>query len=81
MLEASGGRMAEGKKGYSIWSLLVTMTLLAVWMAVREGGQETVYHAEIIFVVHQLVALAVVGSLLWTVTGDSASWGYSFHLS
>lgn len=64
--------MAERKGGYSIWSLLVIMTLLAVWMAIPRTlslgkWPDTVLVFFILF--HQITLWALIASVIWLVTG------------
>ncbi len=64
--EAASKELTAPKRGYSIWSLLVIMTLLAVWMAIPRTVSlgkwpESVLVFFIVF--HQLTLWSLVGSV------------------
>ncbi len=74
-----GGRMAEPKKGYSIWSLLVIMTLLALWLAVPRtlsNGILPVWFSELFIAAHQIVLWSMISGLIWFASGKSRSIAY-----
>lgn len=56
-------------KGCSIWSLLVIMTLLAVWMAIPRRITSHAYPVHVFFIGHQIALWLVVGIGLWLVLG------------
>ena len=65
--------MEEGvkMKGYSIWSLLLIMTLLAVWMAVPRklsSGQWSAFVLDFFFLLHQLSLWSLASSMIWLIT-------------
>ena len=64
--------MGETKKGYSIWSLLVIMTLIAVWLAIPTTlslgkWPDTVLGFFILF--HQITLWTLIASIIWLFTG------------
>lgn len=63
-------------KGYSIWSLMVIMTLLAVWLAVPRRWEFERRYLELFIVFHQLMLWLLVGSLIWNVTGRKRIAGH-----
>ncbi len=61
--------MEEGvKKGYPIWSLLVIMTLLAVWLAIPRRWSFSVmdqYSMMWFFLIHQVALWTLMFGLAW----------------
>ncbi len=59
------------KKGYSIWSLMVIMTLLAVWLAIprRATIRDFNLPGQYFFVFHQVTLWTIVGAAIWLLSG------------
>lgn len=60
------------KKGYSIWSLLVVMTLLAVWLAVPRTlsiGKLPEIFLVFFIVLHQITFWVLIGCVIGLVSG------------
>ncbi len=67
--------MSAANKGYSIWTLLVIMTLLAVALAIpRQSEQPKFGPANATFLLcHQLVLWSLGAVLIWLTTGKRSS--------
>ena len=59
------------KKSYSIWSVLVIMTLLAVWFAIprRTTAEHFNLASQYFFVLHQVTLWMIIGVLCWLLSG------------
>ena len=67
------------KKGYSIWSLMVIMTLVAVWLAVPRNlsnGIWRVWFLDLFIAAHQIVLWSMIASLIWIVSGKRRGVAY-----
>lgn len=62
-------KASTAKKGYSIWSLLVIITLLAVWMAIPRRITSESLGIPLFFLCHQLALWVLIGVSLWLVLG------------
>lgn len=70
--------MSAGKKGYSIWSLLVIMTLLAVWLAMPRhfsrwtiAGLDPTFFSMCCTLCHLASLWLLLGNLVWLLAGRS----------
>ena len=65
--------MEEGvnaKGSYSIWSLMLIMTVLAVWLGIpRQSVNGRTYGAALFFTSHQIAGWILVSKFIWAVTG------------
>lgn len=68
----AGGRVSEAHKGYSIWSLMVLTTLLAVVLAMPKRVLDSSWPGAIraLYVgCHQVAIWVLVGTLIWMLLG------------